>query len=294
MYAGPTTGLTLTGRPATCVAGGRRVGKPACGGGFTLIELLVVVAIVALLAGLLLPALRGARASARLAACGSNLRQLGAAVHTYANDHAGLLPRGPTPAEALPFDFSGHRIATNQLWTGSAGPFPPANPLRHNGWGTLLVTSCASPEVFFCPADNAFNREREVPKLGTAAAAYGSYLYRQLDCLPPEADAGQLDVLGANVIDTVSVPVEALALDTNSLGTGTMRHTNHDARFANILFRDAAVRRFANRDNCLALPPASFPLPTTIAAALDQLLVNADFAYRSGQPGAAPRLAPAN
>lgn len=279
---------------AHSASGGRGGRQQGGGGGFTLVELLVVVAIAALLAGLLLPALKGARASARLAACGSNLRQLGAAVHAYAIDHAGLLPRGPTPAEALPFDFSGHRIATNQLWTGSAGPFPPANPRQHNGWGTLLVTSCASPEVFFCPADNAFNREREIPKLGTAAAAYGSYLYRQLDCLPPEADAGQLDALGANVVDAVSVPVEALALDTNSLGIGTMRHTNHDARFANILFRDAAVRRFANSENCLALSAAAFPQPATIAAALDQLLVNADFAYRSGRPGAAPRLEAAN
>lgn len=273
----------------------RRSGTPSSfGQAFTLIELLVVVAVIAVLAGLLLPALKGARASARLAACGSNLRQLGAAVHMYACEHAGFIPRGPTPAAALPFDFSGHRIATNQLWTGSSGPFPPTKPLAYNGWGALLLATCTSPGVFFCPADNAYNGEREIPKLGTAAAAYGSYIYRQLDCLPPEVDGGRLDALGTNVVEGIQVPVETLALDTNSLGTGTMRHTNHDARHANVLFRDAAVRRFANRADCLALPAAAFPLPGTIAAALDQLLVNADFGYRSGRPDAAPRFEAAN
>lgn len=59
---------------------------------FTLIELLVVIAIIAILAALLLPALRNARESAKQAACASNLKQIGIAVHLYADDYNGGLP----------------------------------------------------------------------------------------------------------------------------------------------------------------------------------------------------------
>ncbi len=60
---------------------------------FTLIELLVVVAIIAILAALLLPALSQAKESARTARCLSNLKQLGAAAHLYADDNQGKTPQ---------------------------------------------------------------------------------------------------------------------------------------------------------------------------------------------------------
>jgi len=60
-----------------------------------LIELLVVVAIIAILAALLLPALRNARGRAHIVVCASNLHQVGAALTMYADDSDGALPPSP-------------------------------------------------------------------------------------------------------------------------------------------------------------------------------------------------------
>jgi prepilin-type N-terminal cleavage/methylation domain-containing protein len=61
------------------------------GPAFTLIELLVVIAIIALLIGLLLPAIGKARQSGRIAACESNMRQVGMGLQNYASDSKGWL-----------------------------------------------------------------------------------------------------------------------------------------------------------------------------------------------------------
>ena len=88
--------------------------------GFTLVELLVVIGIIAVLIGILLPALARARQGANSANCLSNLRQIGQAMQMYVIANKGSLPYG--------------------YWDGGTAPAPP-NYAISGDWSTLLLNT---------------------------------------------------------------------------------------------------------------------------------------------------------
>lgn len=115
--------------------------KCPCAAAFTLVELLVVIGVIAILAGLLLPALARARQLGQRIACVSNLKQLGLAFQVYRDSNNERFPDRRDLKTALP---GGYRP-----WTG----WPPSDP--RGGWAPMVLSSSgatANSYLWSCPA----------------------------------------------------------------------------------------------------------------------------------------------
>ncbi len=175
--------------PETLNAIGRRA--------FTLIELLVVISIIALLIGILLPALSAARDSARGVKCLSGLKQMGFAALAYADENNGLLPHGYL------FDTSGADVS---------------------GWDTLLTGWMSAQGMTFADSVN----RSEIFQCPSAGIPQGTRHYSAQPFMMPEINlstpnpAKQYNV--ARLVRTTEVLMLADAVQNPTTGTAATRY----------------------------------------------------------------------
>ena len=147
--------------------------------GFTLIELLVVIAIIAILIGLLLPAVQKVRDAAARTQCINNLKQYGLALHTY-HDANNALPNGNTVySSAAPYEGSWSWAAQVLPYIEQDNLYRQAKTFASSGgvnWYAWYNPACAvSLKLYTCPSDSR-GGQKYIGEPGIRDQALISYL----------------------------------------------------------------------------------------------------------------------
>jgi len=199
--------------------------------GFTLIELLVVVAIIAILAAMLLPALAQARERARQATCISNLKQLGLAVLMYATNNNDCIPKA--------YD----NVSGSWFWMDTYALYLPGRGLEGYRSG-----------VFHCPSDSLPPSPAYAYSLSygmslasfNCTLSYGYQAYRLTRMASPGKVLliAERSTANLNAGQAATMPLSGWTLDTSngSWGPLSARHNN----MVGILYLDGHADRVIN------------------------------------------------
>lgn len=144
---------------------------------FTLLELLIVIAIIAILAGMLLPALNSAREKAHAISCMGNMKQIGQAVTMYVNDSEDFLPPldsgGNGSESALLADYIAkvNKDSTLNYHQPIVGFAIPCSPSRKGPYFCPSATPWVTGGIKFYPSYKGIVRDYNQPQV---AVTWGS------------------------------------------------------------------------------------------------------------------------
>ena len=165
---------------------------------FTLIELLVVVAIIAILAGILLPALGKAKGRSRTIKCIAQTREVASALNQFAYDHKLFYPGARTDYASLDWaDIGGEYVDATPVWGGDT-------PEEDRPLAAYIQTF----NVFECPSDRGYHVDSIANVFDRAG---NSYLYPRID--GESGDMGLLPVENEKLTDFDAVSKKVLLFE---------------------------------------------------------------------------------
>ena len=131
--------------------------------GFTLIELLVVIAIIAILMGILLPAIGGARKLARRTVCMGNVRRLALSIRLYTDNYDGMLPpdrlrSGTAYLEVGPYK----RYMPRWIWFLNEGMGYVINPHKYETEEAFNTALEMDNDYYMCPSLKDYQWARSI------------------------------------------------------------------------------------------------------------------------------------
>ncbi len=194
---------------------------------FTLIELLVVLAIIAILAALLLPALASARGRGLAIQCTGNMKQCGTGIEMYRNDNSDFIPAPVrTPAAAPDWIYDDWQLAVAPYLFSSPEPYKTVSKRRNT--------------VYWCQAP-------VVKPLSSGAAAivwytdYFRFVMNMIPCVRSESQPKRITPAARRKQSDIALLLEAYAASPY-IQTWNWHNYNgnrpHNGRRSNVLFLD--------------------------------------------------------